>query len=57
MSKNAKGVFGNNWFSIVVGVMFGISLGIALDNWGVGIALGVAMTLVFNTTSKKRKDK
>lgn len=57
MSKNTKSVFGSTWFGIVLGIMYGIGIGIALDNWGVGIALGVAMYFVFSTTSKKGKDK
>lgn len=57
MSKNSKGVFGSSWFGIVIGIMFGISIGMAMDNWGVGIALGIAMSLVFNTTNKKGKEK
>ncbi|MCG7344523.1 hypothetical protein MHZ92_10280 [Sporosarcina sp. ACRSL] len=57
MNKNRKDAFSGTWFSIVVGMMFGIGIGMALDNWGVGIGLGIAMFLVFNTTGKKRKDK
>jgi len=57
MSKDTKNVFGSTWFGIVIGAMFGISIGIALDNWIFGIGLGIAMFLVFNMTSKKGKEK